>query len=197
MLVDRNQVENLLRALNEYKNLSNNGMTNGGVSTDLVDQDEDLAASKNSTSSLRLKKENYSTAYLDNLYVESEIKKKIMFISLNLASDPTVSYFVQKQRREFYEKTKKKVCYISSSSFFLYFVSSIYFIFILWFSWRNWRKKSNLNCCGRMAKTCRCLARTQINLQVKYRTRKIPVWKFHVFFFAKLQIFLLPLIRFK
>lgn len=153
MLVDRNQVENLLRALNEYKNLSNNGMTNGGVSTDLVDQDEDLAASKNSTSSLRLKKENYSTAYLDNLYVESEIKKKIMFISLNLASDPTVSYFVQKQRREFYEKTKKKVCYISSSSSFfcILFLQSILFLFSdlvdeigeknrTWIVAKEWRK---------------------------------------------------------
>lgn len=49
------------------------------------------------------------SSYLDVLMNESEIKKKIMLISLNLASDPRVSHIMQRQRREFYEKTKKKV----------------------------------------------------------------------------------------
>lgn len=39
---------------------------------------------------------------------EFEIQKKIMFIALNLASDPTVTASVQKARREFYEKSKIK-----------------------------------------------------------------------------------------
>lgn len=51
-------------------------------------------------------------SYLDNLMLESEIKKKIMLVALNLASDPTVSHLVQRQRREFYERTKRKVLYL-------------------------------------------------------------------------------------
>lgn len=59
----------------------------------------------NSKSSLNSEK----NTLIDNICLESEIQKKVMFITLNLASDPHVSYIVQKQRREFYEKSKKKV----------------------------------------------------------------------------------------
>jgi hypothetical protein len=41
--------------------------------------------------------------------LEYDIQKKIMLISLNLASDPYVSSLVQKQRRKFYETSKNKV----------------------------------------------------------------------------------------
>ncbi len=41
--------------------------------------------------------------------LEYDIQKKIMMISLNLASDPYVSSLVQKQRRKFYETSKNKV----------------------------------------------------------------------------------------
>lgn len=79
MQVDRSQVENLIKVLIDHRNNSHSTLSNN------------------------------SNAYLDNLLHESEIKKKIMLISLNLASDPSASYTIQKQRREFYEKTKKKV----------------------------------------------------------------------------------------
>ena len=46
---------------------------------------------------------------MSNFNSEYDIQKKIMLFSLTLASDPSVSPSVQKQRREFYEKSKLKV----------------------------------------------------------------------------------------
>ena len=46
---------------------------------------------------------------LSNFNSEYDIQKKIMLLSLTLASDPSASQTVQKQRREFYEKSKNKV----------------------------------------------------------------------------------------
>ena len=53
----------------------------------------------------------YKKDVLSNFYSEYDIQKKIMLLSLTLASDPAVSQSVQKQRREFYEKSKLKVNY--------------------------------------------------------------------------------------
>ena len=95
MQSDRSQAENLIRLLFEHRSTSGGG--NGGVT---------MATSGSKTSI------NSATSnYLDNLLLESDIKKKIMLVALNLASDPSVSHVVQRQRREFYEKTKKKVRY--------------------------------------------------------------------------------------
>ena len=46
---------------------------------------------------------------LSNFNTEYDIQKKIMLLSLTLASDPAVSQTIQKQRRDFYEKAKIKV----------------------------------------------------------------------------------------
>ena len=46
---------------------------------------------------------------LSNFNTEYDIQKKIMLLSLTLASDPAVSQTIQKQRRDFYEKEKIKV----------------------------------------------------------------------------------------
>lgn len=46
---------------------------------------------------------------LSNFNSEYDIQKKIMLISLTLASDPSVSLVIQRQRRDFYEKSKLKV----------------------------------------------------------------------------------------
>lgn len=51
----------------------------------------------------------YKKEILSNFYSEYDIQKKIMLLSLTLASDPLVSHSLQKQRREFYEKSKLKV----------------------------------------------------------------------------------------
>lgn len=92
MQSDRSQAENLIRLLFEHRNTSGSG---NGVTM----------ATSGSKSSMN----NATSNYLDNLLLESDIKKKIMLVALNLASDPSVSHVVQRQRREFYEKTKKKV----------------------------------------------------------------------------------------
>ncbi len=52
---------------------------------------------------------HYKKEILSNFYSEYDIQKKIMLLSLTLASDPLVSHSLQKQRREFYEKSKLKV----------------------------------------------------------------------------------------
>jgi hypothetical protein len=107
MLVDRGQVESLIKLLVDYRR--SNCAADGGSAA--FEEDAFVSGSSSGSSSVALttRKTNYSLLYLENLSSESEIKKKIMFISLNLASDANVSYFVQKQRREFYEKTKRKV----------------------------------------------------------------------------------------
>ena len=60
----------------------------------------------------------YKKEILSNFYAEYDIQKKIMLLSLTLASDPAVSQSIQKQRREFYEKSKLKVKIFISSSYF-------------------------------------------------------------------------------
>jgi len=52
---------------------------------------------------------------LSNFNSEYDIQKKIMLISLTLASDPSVSLVIQRQRREFYEKSKLKVAFLHPS----------------------------------------------------------------------------------
>ena len=46
---------------------------------------------------------------MSNFNSEYDIQKKIMLLSLTLASDPSVTASAQKQRRDFYEKSKSKV----------------------------------------------------------------------------------------
>ncbi len=79
LLTDRTQIDKILNVLMEFR--SGNSITN--------------TQNRNS--------------YLDNLCLESETQRKIMLLSLKLASDPTVNSILQKQRREFYEKTKRKL----------------------------------------------------------------------------------------
>ena len=79
MLTDNSRIEAILRILMEFR--SGNSLTN--------------TQNKN--------------MYLDNLCLESETQKKIMFLALKLASEPAASATVQRQRREFYDKSKRKL----------------------------------------------------------------------------------------
>jgi hypothetical protein len=79
LLTDRTQIDKILTVLAEFR--AGNSLTN--------------TQNRN--------------AYLDNLCLESDTQKKIMYMSLKLASDPAVSGVIQKQRREFYDKSKRKL----------------------------------------------------------------------------------------
>lgn len=133
MQIDRTQIENLVRLLFEYRAsnglggaipaavVNNNNSSSSSSSLSIPNGGAGAAATMTSSSSTSSTAATaaaaaaaaaavaVSSSYLDNLMRESEIKKKIMLISLGLASDPSVSHLVQRHRREFYEKTKKKV----------------------------------------------------------------------------------------
>jgi hypothetical protein len=52
---------------------------------------------------------SYNEEYISNIELEYHIQKEIMLIALDLASNPYTSANEQRQRREFYEKSKKQV----------------------------------------------------------------------------------------
>lgn len=114
MQTDRTQIENLVRLLFEHRHsTSNNTANNNTAITNSSSSSSSLSLSNGIpiTTTTPPNNSTLSTNYLENMMHESEIKKKIMLIALNLASDPSVSHLIQRQRREFYEKTKKKVVF--------------------------------------------------------------------------------------